>query len=90
MSTDNHTGKVSATDVVGTDELSELLSGHLEATVGKPDSEDFHEVYVVPDPDPESAVYLLLLLSTAGELFHAATFDIDELRVTTPAAMVER
>lgn len=91
MSTDSHAnGEISTTDAVGTDELSRLLTGHLEATVGEPGTEDFHEVYVVPDPDPESGVHLVMVLSTTGELFHAATFDVNELAATAPAAMVER
>lgn len=60
-------------------ELNDLLAGTLEATIGDRGTEDFHEVYVIPDPAPESGVHLVLLLSTEGELFHAATFDVDSL-----------
>jgi hypothetical protein len=60
-------------------ELNDLLAGNLEATIGERGTEDFHEVYVIPDPAPASGVHLVMLLSTEGELFHAATFDVDSL-----------
>ena len=63
--------------------LNDLLAGNLEATVGERGTEDFYELYVLHDPDPESQVHLVMLLSTEGELFHAATFDIDDLETTT-------
>ncbi|WP_049903878.1 hypothetical protein [Halococcus agarilyticus] len=63
-------------------ELNDLLAGNLEATVGERGTEDFYEVYVLPDPDPESQMYLVMLCSTEGELFHAATFDVDDLETT--------
>lgn len=67
-------------------DLNDLLAGNLEATVGERDTEDFYELYVLPDPDPESQVHLVMLLSTEGELFHAATFDVDDLETTTAHA----
>lgn len=81
---------VSTADAVGTDELSELLVGNLEATVGEQGTEDFYELYVLPDPDPDSAIHLVMLLSTAGELFHIGTFDTDELQTEAHTAMLDR
>lgn len=60
-------------------ELNDLFADNLEATVGERGTRDFYEVYVIPHPDPTSAVRLVMLHSTKGELFHAATFDIDSL-----------
>lgn len=71
-------------------ELNDLLAGNLEATIGERGTGDFREVYVIPDPAPASAVHLVMLLSTEGELFHAATFDVDSLERTAHTKMMDR
>jgi hypothetical protein len=62
--------------------LNDLLARNPEATVGERDSEDFKELYVLPDPDPESGVHIIMGLSAERGLSHVATIDIDNYEAT--------
>jgi hypothetical protein len=62
--------------------LNDLLASNSEATVGERDSEDFDELYVLPDPDPESGVHIVMGLSARRGLSHVATFDTDNCEAT--------
>ena len=63
--------------------LNDILAKNPEATVGERDNEDFDELYVLPDPDPESGVHVVMGFSVEGGLSHVATVDIDDYEVTT-------
>lgn len=79
---DMNTNEPSSIEACGENTLAKLdalLTGTLEATIGERNSEGYYEVHVLPDPDPDSGVHLVMLLSDDNELFHAATFDIDDL-----------
>jgi hypothetical protein len=63
------------------DEINDLLADTPEATVGERGIEDRDEMYVLPDPDPESGLYLVMHHSTDG-LSHVATVDTDDGEAT--------
>lgn len=62
--------------------LNDILVKNPEATVGERDSEDFDELYVLPDPDPESGVHVVMAFSVERGLSHVATVDIDNYEAT--------
>jgi hypothetical protein len=62
--------------------VNDILAKNPEATVGERDSEDFDELYVLPDPDPESGVHVVMGFSAERGLSHVATVDIDDCETT--------
>lgn len=63
-------------------QLNGLLARNSEVTVGDRESRDFDELYVLPDPDPESGIHVVMGLSVEGELSHVATFDTGDCEAT--------
>lgn len=51
-----------------------------EATIDQPERPGCEEVYVVPEPDPESARYRVFVLSGTGHLHHVGAFDLEVLK----------
>jgi superfamily I DNA and RNA helicase len=64
------------------DEINDLLADIPEASVGDRGIEDHDEMYVLPDPDPESGLYLVMHHSTEDGLSHVATVDTDDSEAT--------
>ena len=66
-------------------QLNDLLTDGRDTSIGEQESGELEEMYVLPDPDPESGVCVVMGLSTKDELSHLGTFDTDDCTATLPA-----
>lgn len=53
-----------------------VLDADPEATIDRSNRQGYEEVYVVPEPDSESARYRVFVLTATGRLHHVGTFDL--------------